>query len=90
MYNAFTTSYRNDTTSSRGLVGVILHADVTASGAPGAFTEVHRSAVTGDPVPQRRTTSSSSSWVTTSTPTPQTGMGSPSGTTFETVPSAVR
>lgn len=48
VYNAFTTPYRNDTTSPRGLVGVILHADVTASGAPGAWTEVHRGAM-GDP-----------------------------------------
>ncbi|HET6790860.1 MAG TPA: sialidase family protein [Actinomycetota bacterium] len=48
VYNAFTTPYRNDTSSARGLVGVILHADVTASGAPGTFTEVHRGA-TGDP-----------------------------------------
>jgi hypothetical protein len=29
-------------------VGVILHANVTASGAPGTWTEVHRGA-TGDP-----------------------------------------
>ena len=49
VYNAFTTPYRNDTTSSRGLVGVVLHADVSGSGAPGAWTEIHRSAVTGDP-----------------------------------------
>jgi hypothetical protein len=49
VYNAFTTPYRDDTTSSRGLVGVILHADVTASGAPGAWTEIHRGATTGDP-----------------------------------------
>ena len=49
VYNAFTTPYRNDTTSARGLIGVVLHADVSGSGAPGTFTEVHRSAVTGDP-----------------------------------------
>jgi hypothetical protein len=48
VYNAFTTPFRNDTTSSRGLVGVILHAEVTGSGAPGAWTEIHRG-VTGDP-----------------------------------------
>ena len=48
VYNAFTNPYRDDTTSSRGLVGVVLHADVTGSGAPGAWTEVHRGA-TGDP-----------------------------------------
>ena len=46
-YNAFTTPYRNDTTSARGLVGVILHADV-AGGAIGAFGTVARGAV-GDP-----------------------------------------
>jgi hypothetical protein len=49
VYNAFTTPFRNDTTSARGLVGVVLHADVTGSGAPGAWTEVHRGTVTGDP-----------------------------------------
>jgi hypothetical protein len=49
VYNAFTTAFQNDTTSPRGLVGVILHADVDPdTGEPGAFTEVHRGA-TGDP-----------------------------------------
>ena len=49
VYNAFTNPYRNDTTSPRGLVGVILHADVNpATGVPGAFAEVHRGP-TGDP-----------------------------------------
>ncbi|HEX5937860.1 MAG TPA: sialidase family protein [Actinomycetota bacterium] len=49
VYNAFTNPYRNDTTSSRGLVGVVLHADVDpTTGVPGAFTEVHRGP-TGDP-----------------------------------------
>src|SRR5919106_4215472 len=49
VYNAFTDPYRNDTTSPRGLVGVILHADVDpATGVPGAFSEVHRGA-SGDP-----------------------------------------
>jgi hypothetical protein len=47
VYNAFTTPYRNDTTSPRGLVGVVLHADVTG-GVPGAFGVLHRGAV-GDP-----------------------------------------
>jgi hypothetical protein len=46
-YNAFTTPYRNDTSSPRGLVGVILHADVTG-GTIGAFGTVARGAV-GDP-----------------------------------------
>jgi hypothetical protein len=48
VYNAFTSPFRNDTSSSRGLVGVVLHADVAASGAVGALTEVNRGAV-GDP-----------------------------------------
>jgi hypothetical protein len=48
VYNAFTTPFRNDTTSPRGLVGVILHSDVLPSGAPAGFSEVHRGA-TGDP-----------------------------------------
>jgi len=48
VYNAFTTPYRNNTTDPRGLVGVILHADIGAGGAPGAWSEVHRGA-TGDP-----------------------------------------
>jgi hypothetical protein len=46
-YNAFTTPYRHDTSSLRGLVGAILHADVT-SGAIGAFGTLARGAV-GDP-----------------------------------------
>ena len=46
-YNAFTTPYRNDTSSDRGLVGVILHADVTG-GAIGAFGTLARGNV-GDP-----------------------------------------
>jgi hypothetical protein len=47
VYNAFTTPYRNDTSSARGLVGAILHADVTG-GTPGTFGTLHRGAV-GDP-----------------------------------------
>jgi len=46
-YNAFTTPYRTDTSSPRGLVGVILHADV-ASGAISAFGTLARGKV-GDP-----------------------------------------
>src|SRR5216683_2359454 len=46
-YNAFTTPYRGDTTSSRGLVGTILHADVTG-GTVGAFSTLARGVV-GDP-----------------------------------------
>jgi hypothetical protein len=48
VYNAFTTPFRNDTTSPRGFVGVVLHSDVLPSGAPAGFTELHRGAV-GDP-----------------------------------------
>jgi hypothetical protein len=46
-YNAFTTPFRNDTSSVRGLVGVILHADVTG-GAIGAFGTLARGKA-GDP-----------------------------------------
>lgn len=48
VYNAFTTPLRNDTTSSRTLVGVVKHADIGANGAPGAWGELHRS-TPGDP-----------------------------------------
>ncbi len=47
VYNAYTTPYRTDTTSPRGLVGAVLHADVTG-GVPGAFSALFRSPV-GDP-----------------------------------------
>ncbi len=47
MYNAFTTPLRDNTTSPRGLVGVVKHADIN-NGVPGAFSELHRGA-TGDP-----------------------------------------
>jgi hypothetical protein len=46
-YNAFTTPYRNDTSSPRGLVGVILHAPVTG-GTIGTFGTLVRGIV-GDP-----------------------------------------
>lgn len=44
VYNAFTTPFRNDTTSPRALVGVVMHADSSSSPgtATGAFTELHR------------------------------------------------
>jgi hypothetical protein len=50
VYNAFTTPFRTNTTDPRSLVGVVTHADSSASpSAPtGAFTELHRGAP-GDP-----------------------------------------
>ncbi|EWT07486.1 hypothetical protein N864_00205 [Intrasporangium chromatireducens Q5-1] len=45
--NAYTTPYRDNTTAPRGLVGEVLHADVTG-GTLGTFTELHRGDV-GDP-----------------------------------------
>jgi hypothetical protein len=48
VYNAFTTPFRNNTTQSRSLVGVVEHASVAANGTVGAFSEVHRAAP-GDP-----------------------------------------
>jgi hypothetical protein len=48
VYNAFTTPFRNNTTSPRGLVGVVKHADISAGGVLGSFADLHRGAV-GDP-----------------------------------------
>lgn len=48
VYNAFTTPFRNDTSSPRNLVGVVKHADVGAGGVVGPFVEMHRSPG-GDP-----------------------------------------
>lgn len=48
VYNAFTTPFRDNTTSPRGLVGVVKHADIGGGGAPTGWTEIHRGAV-GDP-----------------------------------------
>lgn len=56
VYNAFTTPYRDDTTSPRRLVGVVKHADV--NGSPGSWSEIHRGAV-GDP----RTSSQNNFWL---------------------------
>jgi hypothetical protein len=48
VYNGFTTPFRDDTTSARGLVGVVLHAEVGANGTPTDWTLLHGGAV-GDP-----------------------------------------
>jgi hypothetical protein len=48
VYNAFTTPFRTDTTSPRGLVGVVKHADILGSGAPASWGTLNRGA-TGDP-----------------------------------------
>jgi hypothetical protein len=47
VHNSFTTPYRNNTSSPRGLVGQVLHANV-AGGVPSGWSSVHRGAV-GDP-----------------------------------------
>jgi hypothetical protein len=48
VYNAYLTPFRNDTSSSRILEGVVLHADIGTGGAPTNWTELHRSPP-GDP-----------------------------------------
>ncbi len=58
VYNAFTTPLRNDTTSSRSLVGIVKHADVDVDGSLGVFSELHRGDV-GDP----RTSSQNNLWL---------------------------
>ena len=47
VHNSFTTPFRNDTTSPRGLVGGVLHANI-AAGTPSGWSTVHRGVV-GDP-----------------------------------------
>jgi hypothetical protein len=58
VYNAFTTPFRDDTTSPRGLVGVVKHADIDGGGTPGAFSELNRGQQ-GDP----RTSSQNNLWL---------------------------
>jgi hypothetical protein len=48
VYNAFTTPFQPTTATPRSLVGVVLGATAGATGATGAFTEIHRS-TPGDP-----------------------------------------
>jgi hypothetical protein len=47
VYNAFTTPFREDTSEVRGMVGVVVHADMTAAG-PTNWTLLNRGAE-GDP-----------------------------------------
>ncbi len=47
VYNGLTTTYQDTTTTDRGLVGVVLHADIN-HGKPMNWTVLHRSVV-GDP-----------------------------------------
>jgi hypothetical protein len=47
VHNSYTTPFRNDTTSVRGLLGEVLHANVTG-GVPSTFTVLH-TGVVGDP-----------------------------------------
>jgi hypothetical protein len=47
VHNSFTTPYRNDTTSPRGLIGEVRHANV-AAGVPSGWSTLERSPV-GDP-----------------------------------------
>jgi hypothetical protein len=42
VYNAFTTPFRETTSTPRSLVGVVMHATVTPHVGPGEFTQVHR------------------------------------------------
>jgi hypothetical protein len=58
VYNAFTTPFRDDTISPRGLVGVVKHSDIDGSGTPGAFSELNRGQE-GDP----RTASQNNLWL---------------------------
>jgi hypothetical protein len=44
VYNAFTTPYHTTTANPNVLVGVVMHADTGATGATGAFTQIHRGA----------------------------------------------
>ena len=48
VYNAFTTPYRTTTFDPRALIGVVLHADLSANGTPSGWSELHRGAP-GDP-----------------------------------------
>jgi hypothetical protein len=48
VYNAFTTPFQPTTATPRSLVGVVMHASASGSGATGTFTTLHRGEP-GDP-----------------------------------------
>jgi hypothetical protein len=48
VYNAFTTDFKDNTSDTRNLVGVVLHTTVNPDGSPAGWTEVNRGA-DGDP-----------------------------------------
>jgi len=71
VYNAFTTPFRDTTGTPRGLIGVVLHADVNVNtGALSAWTSLHRGAV-GDPRGSRQNNLQAEFLGTTSTPWPR-------------------
>ena len=88
VYNAFTTPFRDDTTSPRSLVGVVKHADVT-SGGLGAWSTLNRGA-TAIREARARTTSRPNSSATTSTRSRRGRTERPCGTTRATRPIARR
>lgn len=62
VYNAFTNTYRTDTSTPRSLVGVVMHADIGSSGTPTHWTTLNREtreepARTGRPPSSLATTS---------------------------------